>query len=307
MTDKEPVFIKDDQIVNPYFEKSVVESPRPAAVNLLRKSKQDGKLPVDLKAICEFESVPLRFVHIADENTAARFVQTKGEWFFEVDNEGTGESDFSENSVTRRRQRFSLAHELGHYKLESHCNTALQGALLSGHNPHSTGYLLQKETQANEFATELLLPLTELQPLLRGLDFKSDLFGSMENIADKFDASMTATVKRVASILDVEVIAIHFAPDGKSHQLPSYSPAFKNAGFYFARDGVIPNNTFAATMFDGKTTSTRGRKAYPDSRVWFPSRRRDDYKTVEWSFHLGRFGILVFLELIENDSYSSRY
>lgn len=303
MTDSTPVFIKDDQIKSPYFS-AVTEQPRREALSLLQKSGNSEKLPVNLKELCDFETIPLRFVHIQDANTAARFVQTKGEWYFEVDNEGSGEQDFSSDTVKRRRQRFSLAHELGHYKFKSHCDTSLQGALLSGHNPHSQSYLLQKESQANEFATELLLPFPALKLLLGRLDFKNDFFQSVENIADTFESSMTATVKRIASVLDIEVIAIHFAPDGKSHQLPSYSPAFKNAGFYFPRDGVIPSDSYAARMFDGKTDALKGKKAYPDTQLWFPSKRQNNYKMVEWVMQLGQYGLLVFLELIENESYS---
>lgn len=298
----EPIFIKDDQIKSPYFA-ATTEHPRREALTLLRKSGQSGTLPVDLKAICEFETVPLRFVHIPNATTAARFVQTKGDWFIEIDNEGTGETDFSGDKTKLRRQRFSLAHELGHYKLESHCDIALQGSLLSGHNPHARGYLLQKETQANEFATELLLPFPELKPFLKNLDFENDFFQSIEDIADSFESSMTATVKRVASILDIEVIAIHFAPDGRSHQLPSYSPAFKEAGFFFDRNGEIPDNSYAARMFDGKTDATKGKKPHSDTRVWFPNRRKDDFRTIEWALNLGQYGILVFLELIEKDEY----
>lgn len=299
MADSVP-FIKDDQIKNPYFSAGT-EHPRSEALKLLRKSGNLEKLPVNLKALCDHECIPLRFVHIRDVNTAARFVQTKGEWFFEVDNEGTGEQDFSTDSVKRRRQRFSLAHELGHYKFKSHCDISLQGSLLSGHNPHSQGYLLQKEAQANEFATELLLPFPALKPLLKGLDFQNDFFQSVENIADTFEASMTATVKRISAVLDIEVIAIHFAPDGRSHQLPSYSPAFKNAGFYFPRDGAIPSDSYAARMFDGKTDAMKGRKAYLDTQLWFPSKRYGGWKTIEWVMNLGQYGILVFLELIETD------
>lgn len=300
MTDSNPVFIKDDKIANPYFE-AVTELPRGEALKLLAASGLAGQLPVDLRKICEYELMPLRFVHLTDATTAARLRQTKGEWFIEVDNEGTGEGDFSQDTVQMRRQRFSVAHELGHYKFKSHCDASLQGALLSGHNPHSTKYLLQKEAQANEFATELLLPFTELKPFLGTLDFKTDFFQSVENIANAFEASMTATVKRVASILDIPVVAIHFAPDGKSHQIPSYSREYKSSGFFFPRDGAIPDNSFAATMFDGKTSAQKGRKAHQDTRVWFPDRRKEDHKVTEWCMNLGRFGILVFLELIEND------
>lgn len=299
MTDDNTVFIKDDKVVNPYFA-PVTELPRKEALDLLNKSGQSG-LPIDLEKLCEYEAIPLNFTQIDDQNIAARLTMTKGEWFIEVDNGGTGETTFSLDSTTRRRQRFSVAHELGHYKFRSHCDHGLQGALMSGHNPNSTGYLFTREIQANEFATELLLPYPLLKPLLKTLDFKNEFFQSVDDIAQQFESSMTATLKRIATILDVPVTAIHFAPDAKCHQVPSYSPDYKNAGFFFGKGSTVPNNSYAANLFDGKTTALRGRKAHPDCSVWFPTRKRDDYKVIEWTQSLGRYGILVFLELIEKD------
>lgn len=300
MTNSNAVFIKDDKIVNPYFA-DITEVPRREALTLLSNSGHSGDLPINLEKICGYEAIPLNFIQIDDPKIAARLVMTQGEWFIEVDNGGSGETTFSSDTTTRRRQRFSVAHELGHYKFKSHCDHALQGALLSGHNPNAASYLFIREGQANEFATELLLPYPLLKPLLETLDFKNEFFQSVENIADQFDASMTATLKRIATILDIPVIAIHFAPDAKAHQLPSYSPEYKSAKFFFERGRTIPDNTCAANMFDGKTSATRGRKAYPDSSIWFPNRKGDDFKVVEWALNLGNYGILVFLELIEKD------
>lgn len=302
MTDDKPVFIKDDKILNPYFA-PITELPHHEALMLLNKSGQSGKLPIDLKKICDYEAMPLKFVQIKEENSGARLRQTKGEWLIEIDSKGTGDDDFSLDQTIRRWQRFGVSHELGHYKFKSHCDNNLQVALLSGHNPYAQSYLFQREAQANEFATELLLPIPELKPLLKNLDFRNDFFKSVENLADQFDTSMTATLKRVASVLDIPVIAIHFAPDGKAHQLPSYSKDFKNAGFFFGRNSDIPNNSYAASIFGNKTTAAKGNKVHQDCSVWFPSRRRDDYKVIEWVFNLGRYGILVFLELIEKDNY----
>jgi hypothetical protein len=298
------IFIKDNQTTNPYFA-DLTEMPRQEAGKLLRQSGLIDQGRIDLQKACEYEALPLRFLHIEEENCAARLVQTAGDWFLEVNNDGSGEDNFSTDATTRRRQRFSIAHELGHHKFKSHCDRELQQALLSGHNPHAHSYLRQREVQANEFATEMLLPFSILQKSLKDLDFKNDLFKSIEDLADRFDTSMIATVKRVASILDIPVIAIHFAPDGRSHQVPSYSRDFKAEHFYFSRDGVIPEGSFTAAMYDGKTPATRGKKVHRDTRVWFPDRRGDNYKTIEWALNIGRYGILTFLELVENDNYST--
>lgn len=300
MSDPQSVFVKDDQIVNPYFSK-ITEMPRREALTLLSKSGQSELLPVNLESICDYEAIPLKFVNIGDPKIAARLQITRGEWYIEIDNEGMGEDTFSSDTTKRRRQRFSVAHELGHYKFKSHCDHTLQGALLSGHNPNAASYLVTRESQANEFATELLMPFPLLKPLLKTLDFKNEFFQSVEDIANLFEVSMTAALKRIATVLDIPVIAIHFANDAKAHQLPSFSPEFKNSGFFFGRGTTIPDNSFAANMFDGKTSALRGRRPYSDSSVWFPGRKTDDYKVVEWALSLGTYGTLVFLELIEQD------
>lgn len=302
MSEPVKVFIKDDLVINPYFLQ-ITELPRREALTMLKENHQDEAMPSDLEKICAYEALDLKFSYIEDPKVAARLIPTTGT--IEVDNGGTGGCSFSADTTARRRQRFSVAHELGHYRLKSHCDPGLQSALLAGHIPQAQVYALKCEGQANEFATELLLPYPLLKPLLKTIDFKNDLYKSVEEIADMFDVSMTAALKRIATTLDIPVIAIHFAPDGKCYQLPSYSPEYKDAKFFFEKGRIIPDNSYAALIYDGKTLAARGKKVHPDTKIWFPDRRRDDYKVVEWAMNLGSYGILVFLELIEKDE--SRY
>ncbi len=89
-------------------------------------------------------------------------------------------------------QRFSVAHELGHYFLDGHCDQLLgagyhasragQGAT----DPH--------EREADAFASALLMPRAFLAPLLRAHDAGLEL---IQQVADTFEASLTASGLRL--------------------------------------------------------------------------------------------------------------
>ncbi len=289
---------------NPYFA-PVAESARLEASKILRASKQEGQCPLDLKQLLAWASYELRFVRISEQGVGARAVQSEGEWWIEVDCAGSDrDDDFASSDTARRRQRFSVAHELGHLTFKSHCDIPLQNRLLDFDNPHSTSYRLQKEAQANEFATELLLPHRIFRECLKGLDFRSNLFASLEQISDKFDVSLTAVAKRAAAFLDIPAMAMYFAPDGKTHQIPSSSKFSRDAGFYFEKGWPLPELSLAKRILDGVHADSWGRQEYVDTRVWFPHRKKkEQYSVVEWCKALGQYGVLVILELIELDEY----
>lgn len=87
------------------------------------------------------------------------------------------------------KRRFVMAHELGHY--EMHKN--------EGQIHHDTDANLEyfkhghQETEANEFATELLMPEELFKKECQGKKFSPDL---LRNLASKFKTSLTSVVYR---------------------------------------------------------------------------------------------------------------
>jgi hypothetical protein len=95
-----------------------------------------------------------------------------------------------DSSSPRTRQRFSAAHELGHWmrdrgKAAFACSERTLTSEWSGHNP---------EARANRFAAELLMPDKMFDSAARG---KPVTFETTEQLASVFDTSLTATAIRL--------------------------------------------------------------------------------------------------------------
>jgi Zn-dependent peptidase ImmA (M78 family) len=88
------------------------------------------------------------------------------------------------------RARFSIAHELGHFKIPTHlletfvCSTA-------DLNSYSLDNLIEKE--ANIFASELLMPVKFFGTDVRKLELSLNNF---QLLADKYDTSLLSTAIR---------------------------------------------------------------------------------------------------------------
>ena len=91
------------------------------------------------------------------------------------------------------RQRFSIGHELGHWmydrgQIDMSCSTDKQERFYTG---------TDKESLANAFATELLLPSSMFTPRLAKRPPKLEIF---KELANTFRASFTATARRTVDL-----------------------------------------------------------------------------------------------------------
>lgn len=95
------------------------------------------------------------------------------------------------------RQRFTIAHELGHYFLEHHGNLFIDKGHLYRDARSSSG-TIEMEKEANKFAAELLMPQELLYELIdnHGLEDISDI----EDIAEKLKVSTQALTYRLSNL-----------------------------------------------------------------------------------------------------------
>ncbi len=89
----------------------------------------------------------------------------------------------------QRRQRFTLAHELGHYFLHRHRHSSFTDKTLFRSNVVTT-----IEFEANNFAGALLMPKNDLAPFLSSASI------DINNIADVFGVSVLAAKVRIEMI-----------------------------------------------------------------------------------------------------------
>jgi len=88
----------------------------------------------------------------------------------------------------KERQRFTIAHEIGHYLLHSH----LIGAGVSDSVMYRSGLPSAQETEANKIAAEILMPS-----------------GSIENLLELYEGVRSeTTANAIAEALDVSTPAV---------------------------------------------------------------------------------------------------
>lgn len=95
-----------------------------------------------------------------------------------------------------RRQRFSLAHEIGHWEWDRGKILRCQKEDISGSRGRSTG--ISREKIANKFAAELLMPDGMLRAVLRQFR-KFDMY-VIRQLANEFDVSQTAMAYRMIEL-----------------------------------------------------------------------------------------------------------
>ena len=100
------------------------------------------------------------------------------------------------------RQRFTIAHELGHYELHRQDSSLFIDkefkVLFRDHNS-STGEIL-KEQEANAFAAAILMPEKFLIREIKGRNFDLTEEDAIKDLAKTFNVSITAMTYRIANL-----------------------------------------------------------------------------------------------------------
>lgn len=91
----------------------------------------------------------------------------------------------------RGRQRFSIAHELGHWMIDRHYLSSFEcteRSFISGWSPNDP------ERRANRFAADLLMPPAMFAPAAKNREVT---FATTRDLCEKFQTSLTATAIRL--------------------------------------------------------------------------------------------------------------
>jgi len=162
------------------------------------------------------------------------------------------------------RQRFSTAHELGHWELHPNLE---QGYVCTAEHLRDYGRS-PEEAEANWFAATLLMPKFLLPPETFKQDPKLDY---VRKLAKDFGTSLTAAARRFVELSNQPVVLVA-SSEGKVTWC-AYSKIAK-AKHYFLKGGtLIPGDSVTADARNDGTTEIRGDKMSP--KVWFPAYRFD--------------------------------
>jgi hypothetical protein len=265
----------------------------------------DGTIPIDLIAICDTYDFEVRFSDIPEmqEIGKTRFLGD-GDFHILINTHNTDCLDsFSSLQSMRRRQRFTLAHEIGHCIYKSHTDIGLQRDLQDPSNPHSKTYAKQRENQANLFAAHLLIPREAFKKLVKSVGLRN--IGTLiQKVSESFDVSIQVAVQQVTRLVSFPCIAIVFQSDGTPLRQPTYSPDFSDTGLFYSRNQNLPQRTLAIKMLNGETPNQLDTRHYKDASIWFPGVpewKAGKFSVTETSIKTGQYGVVSFLEIEELD------
>jgi hypothetical protein len=162
--------------------------PLSKAEALLREFGIDRPDQIDLEAIAADLGAIVRYASL--DGSEARIV-------------GNGErAIITVGSGGRPRQRFSIAHEIGHW-VERHG----RGGFLCGKEDISpqNDQTKSAEAQANAFASQLVLPSYLFDPRVAGLPVTLD---TADKIGKEFQASLTATAIKMIRSADKPALVV---------------------------------------------------------------------------------------------------
>ena len=162
---------------------------------------------IDIEAIAYYCGAIVKYSEL--ESCAARIVGLNNRAVISVG-----------STSTRGRQRFSIAHELGHWMLDrgktAHlCKESdLSAPWESRQDP---------ESRANEFAAELLMPRVMFKALAKDREVT---FKTVEELARMFQTSRTATAIRLIQLGSLPAMVVCHGNEGRR---------------WFARSAVLPS------------------------------------------------------------------
>ena len=183
------------------------------------------------------------------------------------------------------RQRFTLAHEIGHYLLPDQQDLTEPCGRAQIESWDET--LARPERDANRFAAEILMPRSIMLPYLR----ESPRFSHVQQIAQACKTSLTASAYRLAELSSFRVAIVWSETAGVRWYKAS------DEFVRWVRKGPLNPNTFASEVFAGKTVPANF-ESVPASAWLFERGLRTDARILEHSVSLPAYDAVLTLLLI---------
>lgn len=165
-------------------------------------------------------------------------------------------------------QRFSIAHELGHYFLEGHPESVFRGGQVVHESHAGFGSGNQIELEADHFAAGLLMP-SHLFKVEAGK--YSDGFEAIENLAGVCKTSLTASAIRYAEFTDAAIAVV--VSTGSSVDYCFASQAMRSAKGYrhLKKGSLLPRESLTRGFNQNSSSITSAKRDADDTdlQYWF--------------------------------------
>lgn len=193
------------------------------------------------------------------------------------------------------RERFSIAHELGHLEMHRVVEpwAICTSADIDEH--HRRGTKAEAEHKSNEFASALLMPERLFGPMCEDTDPGMDLVASL---AETFDTSLTAAALRYVRFCEGPS-AVVFSEGGYVRWFQG-SGAFRDLGLFVEVKGRVDPASGAARCYRGGLSEPVKRRVKPG--VWLAPREwARDARIVEQSWPMPKYNAVLTLVWADED------
>ena len=192
------------------------------------------------------------------------------------------------------RQRFSIAHELGHWKYHRGkmmiCRSDEIGNFGAGRNKPSSA-----EKSADTYAANLLMPNYLFVPVLRS--YRKFDFDTIRQIRDIFQVSVTAAAFRCIELGDCPAVLISHNHSGRNW----FSRSKLVPDRWFPRAELQPESSAMDLMFAKNNLMTVTPVKYVSAAARFDRYGAYQYEVLEQTMKIGQAEILTILVITEDD------
>lgn len=194
----------------------------------------------------------------------------------------------------RGRERFSIAHEVGHWLL--HRGRSFRCRVDDIVQNYSSEIVFEKE--ADEFASSLLMPTSILRPIIKSIS--KPTLQDLQRIANDFDVSLQAMSIRLATLDTLPVIVACYDRNG----LKWKSRANHVPGRWRLKN-TLDDDSFAYDILHGQADGITGGKQ--PAETWFDNDEADGFELLESSMPSVSGRVLVMLYLNDPEMFEQGY
>jgi hypothetical protein len=246
----------------------------------VRASYGQTNAPVDLNTITDGESVTLVPIEKCEGfHGRIEFLRETASFVVYHPDPNT--------APNRKRVRFSIAHELGHYFIESH-----RELLVAGKSHDSTpGFICDNalEVEADEFAAALLIPRAHIEQRLQKRSFMT--LAEILKMGDDWQSSARSAAIRYVRYTG-EACAMVISKQGR---LTKCIPSDEAEAFGFRFTGLkVVSVKSAAHRLHNDNSKKEIEEVHITTKVWFPY-LNGEHDLHEESFRLGDTGYVLSL------------
>ncbi len=188
-----------------------------------------------------------------------------------------------------RRQRFSIAHELGHWKWHRGRLLVCRAEDIGGGDTGKP----QVERTADSYAADLLMPPYLLKPISSG--FPKLTFKTVSEIADAFNVSRTAAATRLVETDHAPSLLVCHGQHGRKW----FARAPSVPGHWFPQDSLDHDSYAFGIVFGTEPDDRMPHRIGADA--WFDRRGANRFEVTEETVRIAGDDVLTLLLLVDEE------